>query len=131
MGSEGNALIMWSSLAGAILLGALGQVFMKVGMSAAGAVPLDNGFVNLFIYFIRVFLSPWIIAAIASYVIGIVLWLGVLSVADLSLVRPLMSAGYLITLAYGIWSGEDVTMDRVVGTLLIVGGIFFLMKSGI
>lgn len=131
MNSLENGPAMWLALAAAIALGALGQVFMKIGMNAAGPVTLDQGIPALILYFVRVFLSPWILAAIFSYVVGIVFWLGVLSVADLSLVRPLMSAGYLITLAYGLFAGESVTLDRIVGTLFIVFGVYFLAKSGI
>ena len=59
------------------------------------------------------------------------MWLAVLSVADLSLARPIMAAGYLITLAYGFAAGEDITAGRVVGTCLIVLGIAFVARSGI
>lgn len=129
MNSLANGPLMWVSLAISITLGALGQILMKMGMNAAGPVSLDQSVSDLAIYFIRAFFSPWVLAAIFSYAIGIIFWLGVLSVADLSLVRPLMSAGYLITLAYGIYAGESITLDRIIGTMLIIGGMYFLTRS--
>lgn len=121
---------MWFALAGAIFLGAFGQILMKEGMKAMGAVPTDQGVMELALYFIRVFLSPYIMAAVFSYVVGLFLWLGVLSMADLSLIRPIMSAGYLITMTYGIWAGENVTTGRIFGTILIVIGLYFVVRSG-
>lgn len=122
---------MWPALIVSIVLGAIGQILMKIGMKAAGPVPLDRGIVDLFYYFMHAVLSFPLIGAALSYGISFVLWLGVLSVADLSLARPIMSAGYILTLAYGFASGEDITPARVLGTCLIVVGIAFVAKSGI
>jgi len=67
--------------------------------------------------------------AVSCYGLSFILGLGVLSQKDLSLARPLMSFGYLITLAYGIYSGEHVTFERILGTILIVIGLFFVVQS--
>ncbi len=103
---------------------------MKIGMKAAGPVPLDAGVAALFQYFLHAVLSLPLIGAAASYGVSFVLWLAVLSVADLSLARPIMSAGYILTLGYGFVAGEDVTPARIFGTCLIVVGIAFVAKSG-
>ncbi len=113
----------------AVLLGALGQIFMKIGMKQAGPVPLGDGPYGLAIYFLRALLSPPLLAVIVCYGISILLWLAVLAEQDLSLVRPLMSVGYLLTLAYGIYSGESVTLERIAGTLFITAGVFLLVRS--
>ncbi len=121
---------MWISLIFSISLGALGQIFMKEAMKGAGPVPLQEGIPVLFHYFLHVFLSPFLLGALASYGVSILLWLSILSVSDLSLIRPLMSAGYIITMAYGYYAGENVTGERILGTLLIVVGLVFVAHSG-
>lgn len=120
---------MWTFLFLAILLGAFGQILMKIGMKGVGPVPLHEGARSLVTYFSRAIFSPPLIGVAFCYGLSILLWLAVLSVQDLSLVRPLMSVGYLLTLAYGIYSGESVTAERILGTLLITGGVFFLARS--
>ena len=120
---------MWFALGLAIVLGALGQILMKEAMKAAGPIPLEEGTGVLFLYFFKAFLSPWLIGAVVSYGISFIVWLGVLSLTDLSLIRPLMSAGYVLTLAYGYFAGEHVTLERVLGTGLVIAGIVFLVHS--
>lgn len=122
-------ILMWSSLAIAIILGAFGQILMKEAMKAAGPVPLDRSTAELFQYTFEILMSWRVLLLGLCYGISILLWLGVLSVADLSMARPIMSAGYLITLAYGIYIGEQVTTERIVGTFLIIAGLFFVAKS--
>ena len=122
-------LTTWIALIFSIILGALGQIFMKEGMKSAGAVPVDQGIPVLIMYFWKALTSYQLILAAVSYGVSFIVWLGVLSIADLSLVRPLMSAGYFITIAYGFWAGEDVSVTRIIGTILIVIGIIFVAKS--
>lgn len=124
-------VILWSALALSILFGAGGQIFMKEAMKVAGPVPLEKDLLHLAGYFFHAILTWQIFAVGVCYGLSIVLWLSVLSVADLSLVRPFMSVGYLVTLGYGIYAGEDVTPYRIAGTLLIIGGTFLLIKDSV
>ncbi len=111
-----------------ILLGALGQIFMKIMMNQIGNFPFSEKS-EWITYFFNILFSKYLWFVFICYGISIVFWLIVLSYSDLSLVRPIMSLGYLITLFYGIYSGESVTKERILGTLLIIGGIFFLTKK--
>ncbi len=112
----------------AIILGAFGQIFMKIMMNHLGPFPFDEK-TQWFKYFLNIVFSKYLWYVMFCYGISILLWLMVLSYADLSLIRPLMSLGYLITLAYGIYMGENVTNERILGTFLIIGGVFFLTKD--
>lgn len=124
-----HPLLMWGSLSLAIVLGAFGQILMKEAMKVAGPVPLEKSVTEIFQYGIQILFSWRILVLGICYGLSIVFWLGVLSVADLSLARPIMSAGYLITLAYGMYMGESVTWERILGTFLIIAGLFFVAKS--
>ncbi|MDH5654545.1 MAG: hypothetical protein OEZ34_01460 [Spirochaetia bacterium] len=123
--------MIWVVLGIAIVLGAFGQIFMKEAMKLAGPVPIDQSIKEIGFYFIYSLLSVKMFFAVVCYGMSFVLWLGVLAEEDLSLIRPMMSAGYLITLFYGFYAGENVTMDRLAGTLLIIAGIYFLTKSAL
>lgn len=122
---------VWPALGISIILGAFGQILMKIAMKTAGPVPLASGVAGLVSYFFHAAVSLPMIGAVLCYGVSFLLWLAVLSIADLSLARPVMAAGYLITLAYGFAAGEEITADRVVGTCLIVVGIAFVARSGL
>jgi hypothetical protein len=122
---------VWVALFFSITLGAFGQIFMKEAMKGAGPVPVHEDIGVLFRYFAGAILSPQMLFAVASYSVSFILWLALLSVADLSLIRPLMSVGYLITLVYGYYAGESMSAERIIGTILIIAGLFFLVKSGL
>jgi len=126
-----NQMTAWLLLLLAIFLGAIGQIFMKEAMKIAGPVPIHAELSVLFHYFFHAIVSVRMVGAILSYGFSFIVWLGLLSIADLSLMRPMMSIGYLVTLAYGWSAGEQVTLDRIVGTLLIIVGLFFVTKSGL
>ncbi len=121
---------VWVFLVVSILLGAFGQICMKVAMRAVGPVPFQDGFAAVFLYALKAGFSLPMIAAATFYGVSFVLWLAVLSKADLSLARPLMSLGYLVTLVYGFYAGETMTVSRVAGTFLIVGGVMLLVRGG-
>ena len=125
-------MYLWLMLFVSIALGAFGQIFMKVAMNRMGAVPpLQDGALVLGRYFVEAALTLPMIGAVACYGFSFLLWLAVLSKADLSLARPLMSLGYLVTLAYGFYAGEAVTTSRVFGTLLIIGGVMLLVRDAV
>lgn len=120
---------MWGWLVISVALGALGQIFMSIAMKAAGAIPKTTQALELIKYYFGAAFSLPMMGAVLCYGVSFVLWLGVLSKKDLSLARPLMSMGYLITLAWGVYAGENVTAGRILGTALIITGIFFVVKS--
>lgn len=122
---------MWPALILSVVLGAFGQILMKEALKTAGPVPLASGIAGLASYFFYTLLSWQMFGAFLCYGLSFALWIAVLSIADLSLARPMMSAGYLITLAYGVFAGEEVTPGRVIGTCLIVIGIAFIVRSGL
>ncbi|MBE7438772.1 MAG: transporter [Spirochaetales bacterium] len=122
-------MVIWALLLCSIILGAFGQIFMKEAMKAAGPVPFELSFAVLWRYFWNALLSWRMFAAAGSYGISFLLWLAVLSRSDLSLARPLMSLGYLITLLYGVYAAESITAMRIWGTLLIVAGLVLVARS--
>lgn len=64
----------------------------------------------------------------AFYVFGSLLWLVILSQAELSFVYPMISIGYVITAILGkLLFNENVTFFRFLGILLIIGGVYLIV----
>jgi len=111
-----------------ILLNVVGQLAMKKGMTAVGAVTfqldrfastmgqaLSNGFV---------------LAGIAAYGVSAILWLVLLSRLALSYVYPAISLGYVVVVLIS-WAAlkEDIPSLRWLGGLVICGGVYLVGRS--
>jgi drug/metabolite transporter (DMT)-like permease len=102
----------------AIILLSAGQTSMKAGLNAIGGVSLADG-------------PPWVIVGFICYGLSSIVWLDVLSKLDFSLAFPMVGLTYVFTLLIGrFFFGETVGWERLVGVLLILGGLFFLIRSG-
>lgn len=78
----------------------------------------------------RAFSNPWVIGGILLYGFGSVLWLKVLTKAELSYAYPIGSLGFILIAIFGwIIFKEDITPLRLIGILLICIGVFFVAKS--
>ncbi len=122
-----NVLILAFILA-AVSLSALAQLFMKLGVNALGdasaqqlaAVPV----------ILRSVQSPLVWLGLMVYVLSVGLWLYVLSKVDLTVAYPFVGLSFIVTLVFGLaFLGEQVTMPRVLGTLLIAGGCVLVARS--
>ena len=113
----------------AIVAAGLGNLCLAKGMQTIG--PLQNwNFIYLWSYFIHTFLNFWIILGILLELAYFLLWLVVLSMADVSWAVPMNAVEYLfVAMAAAFWLGERVLFSRWVGIVLIALGVFFMMKS--
>jgi len=116
-----------------ILLGAVGQLLMKVGMNAFGPIG-DFGSLHALTRLAdpQLFALLWVGGGLLCYVAAMMTWLGVLKVMDLSRAYPLLSLGYVIVYAGAVsWSriGEQPTLLRTLGTSVIVGGVVLASYS--
>ena len=104
-----------------ILFGALGQILLKVGVN-------NNNFVG-FKFYLDFFKNYWIYLGMFSYGISFLLWLKVLKYFEVSFARPMTSLGYILTLLIAvIILGESINLSKIIGIVLIVTGVFFLMR---
>lgn len=122
-------LFIYLGVFGSVVLGALGQIFMKEAMKLVGAFPGYTGVVDLFSFFVRAALSLQMAGAVLCYGLSFGIWLLVLSVEDLSWARPLVAFGYVIIIIYGYLAGEHMSTERVLGIALIMFGLFFVARS--
>ena len=112
-----------------VLLTAVGQIALKAGVShSALSEQLSAG--HFLPFFIRAITTPLVIVGLFLYAVSTVLWLVVLTRADLSYAFPLVSLGFVITAAYGHFVlHEDLSLPRVAGIALIVCGVIFVSRS--
>lgn len=116
-----------------ILLGVAGQILMKTGVNkvknALGGKDLTS-FNELLKFYLKVAFSLEVIGGILSYAISVIIWLWVLSRVELSYARPLVGIGYILVAIYAYYfMGENVTLVRWAGIILISLGVFLVTKS--
>ena len=98
------------------VLGAAGQVLLKIGVSGATTL---TGFIN-----------PRVIAGLACYVLGTVLWLIALSRMPLSRVYPFTILTFVIVYIAAITLlGERLTAPLFTGVALVLSGLVIIAIS--
>ncbi len=112
----GLALLFLASIACDVV----GQICFKIGVERLPAFEGPDRAV-----FLRGLVTDWwLLAGIATYVIELLLWLKILSVAALSLAFPLASANFLgITLASHLFLNERIGRRQWLGSLLVTMGV--------
>ncbi|MBW0171692.1 MAG: EamA family transporter [Hydrogenophaga sp.] len=103
-----------------VLLSSAAQIAMKRGMGAPAAADVGS-------IYLQALSSPMVWLGLMLYGASAVLWLWVLSRLDVSVAYPLVSLGFVVTLALGVlWLGEPFSWLRVAGCTLIVVGVSLL-----
>lgn len=104
------------------------QLLLKVGMARIGH--FDFHVENIIPIGWEVATSLPIIAGLFFYVIAVIIWMMVLSRADVSLAYPLSSLGYVFAtiLAVALFH-EHVTWLRGIGVGMIIFGVFMISQT--
>lgn len=112
-----------------VALSAVAQLVLKIGMSSdATRLALQSGGMNAVV---SVASNPYIWLGLGVYGLGTVLWLGVLSKIDVSQAYPFVGLGFLLTMLFGLaFLGEQVSIQRIAGTLLVIAGVYLVAGSG-
>lgn len=113
-----------------IMLLVAGQTCLKVGLLKVGGTSFLGGG-PLLSNILKLFSTPFIFLGFAFYGVSAILWLDVLSKLDFSMAFPLVSMTYVFALIIGAFLfHETVSLTRILGVFLIVGGLFFIIRSG-
>ncbi|ELX13268.1 hypothetical protein Jab_1c18900 [Janthinobacterium sp. HH01] len=78
---------------------------------------------------VTVFSNSCVLGGFFLYGLGAMVWLEVLSKWDISKAYPLVGLGFGLTVIVGLLAGEQVTMLRTAGVVLICAGVFLVSKS--
>jgi drug/metabolite transporter (DMT)-like permease len=107
-------------------MGSFGQIYMKRGLKQN---PLDLKDILSVKIFSTVF-EPNVFIGLMLYILASVIWLTVLSKADVSYIYPMISLGYILTAFLAkFYFNENISVVRWFGILLILGGVFLIAKS--
>lgn len=113
-----------------LALGLTGQFTLKIGMNRIGriALPSLSAIAN---WLFRTLTSPFVIFGLGLYFLAALLWLIVLSRTDLMYSYPFLSLSYAgVFLFSWIFLGEELTLPRLIGTILITAGVLVMAKWG-
>lgn len=119
-------------LAGAVLLAALGQIALKVGMREFGA--LGGPGVSMVWNLLSAVTTPPILLGLAMYGLGTCLWLVVIAPGGwaLSYAYPMAAMGYVIVVILS-WAflKEAVTPMQFFGVALMCVGFLLVARFGV
>ena len=112
-----------------VAFGVTGQIALKTGMTQVGHI--GGAQLNAIgPTVVRVATTPLVILGLASYGVGAIAWLIVLSRLDLSVAYPFLALNFvLITLASRFILGETVPSLRWLGVLVICAGVLIVARS--
>lgn len=108
-----------------VLLGAVGQVILKVGANRLGEISLS--FSTFFKDLIHIIKVPQIILGVIFFSISFLLWIKVLTKNELSYSYPIVSLNYIIIMVMSFFLfHEAITLKKMIGTGLIVLGVWII-----
>ncbi|WP_165496657.1 EamA family transporter [Haematobacter massiliensis] len=104
-----------------IILGAAGQLFLKLGATRLFAVPRQDGLLG----FMRDFIMTWQLSlGLLFYGSSAFVWIYVLSKVSLSVAYPMVGLSFVVVLMLSVLVlGETVKLGQIMGCGLILAGI--------
>jgi drug/metabolite transporter (DMT)-like permease len=109
-----------------VCLNTAGQFMMKAGINKIGKIELVR-----FIEFLPRIVSSWfVIGGFLSYAFSAVLWIVILSRAELSWAFPMVSLSYVITAILSPFLlDEAFSIQRFVGIIVICIGVYIVGRT--
>ena len=128
MSKETITALLW--LLPAMLFSTTGELFLKRGMNEIGS--FDFTAVSAILPTVtKIATNPFIWIGMIGFVGGSVFWLSVISRVPLSLAYPMLSLSYVIVVVESwIFLNEGLHPLRVIGSLVIIGGVVLVSLSG-
>jgi drug/metabolite transporter (DMT)-like permease len=104
------------------------QILLKFGTEKFGSIVGNN---NTLVALIKIATNPYILAGTSCYVLSLVLWIYILTRAQISVAYPVMSLSYITVMGLSImFFKEAINLTQWTGALFIVIGtsLIFLFK---
>jgi drug/metabolite transporter (DMT)-like permease len=93
------------------------------GIIAGKYIGMNLGFMRNLIF--------WIAVLIIAYIVKLFFWFVLHRKFQLSFIYPFLSLSYFFSLILGkVLFQEAITTQKIIGTIIIASGIFFIMMSG-
>lgn len=107
-----------------VSLSAFAQTLFRIGMTRPDMQAAVTGAASGMAFARPLLLSPWIWAGLASYGIGTLIWLFVLSKVPVSFAYPFVALGIVITTLSGVLLlGEHISRLSMLGIAITALGI--------
>jgi drug/metabolite transporter (DMT)-like permease len=111
-----------------VALNVTGQLSLKYGMSRFGNFALSMS--TLPPIFLKAATNFYVLLGLFCYGLGFMVWLVVLSKAEVSWAYPMISLGYVFTAILGrLILGESVSATRMAGILVTCLGVLLIARS--
>ena len=111
-----------------IVLSVMAQFALKAGMSGTAVREIMSQPVGLRGLF-TVLTDKFVFGGFCLYGLGAIVWLGVLSKWDVSKAYPMVGLGFTLTAIFGYFMGEQVSVLRMIGILLVFSGVLIIGKT--
>ena len=113
-----------------IVIGTLGDIILAQGVKSLGDIKV-NSLTSLWNLVKKVVHTPRILIAVCFMIACFLIWLTVLSWADLSLVLPMTAMSYVLNAILAKpMLGETVSPRRWLGTFIVFLGVVIVTLSG-
>jgi drug/metabolite transporter (DMT)-like permease len=111
-----------------VTMSAVAQIALKTGMAApAMKTAIGSGQVGRIA--LAVITQPYVLLGLAIYGAGVLIWLYVLTMVDVSKAYPFVSLGFIVTMILAATLlGETITPIRIAGTLVVCFGVFLVAQ---
>lgn len=129
---QGLKLLDYALIGVSLAIAVTGQFLLKWGMSVAVGHGGVSGFGQMLTkeYLVKLVTTWQVPFALAIYALGAFLWMAVLSRMPVSTAYPFLGLTYIVVLvADFLINGVPVTWTKLVGTLLVVGGVYLVGRA--
>jgi multidrug transporter EmrE-like cation transporter len=111
-------------------LSAIAQITLKFGMSGGSIAEVLQRNASLVEAFLTILSDVRVLAGLALYGLGALIWLLVLARVDVSAAYPFVGLGFVLTALLGhILLGEPLSAQRLLGTMLVICGVFLVGRT--
>lgn len=113
---------------GTILFTVYGQLMLKWRIEKFGSLP--PAAMDKVIFLLKLLLDPLVLSGFFSAFVASIFWMGAMTKFDISYAYPFMSLSFvLVFLLSVLLFHEPVTVQKVVGMVFIITGIFITSQS--
>ncbi|MDZ7859867.1 MAG: EamA family transporter [Candidatus Krumholzibacteriota bacterium] len=113
-----------------VILNTAGQFMIKAGVNEIVSKTGKIDFSNLLSWLLKAAVNGFVLGGFFSYALSAVLWIVILSRAQLSWAFPMVSLSYVITaLVAPVLLNEAFSYMRFIGILIICLGVFFVSRT--
>lgn len=117
-------------IAGTVIFTVYGQLILKWRIKKFGDLP--DAAIPKIIFLMKIVFDPFVFSGLVAGFVAALFWMASMTKFDLSLAYPLVVASMLTLVTFsGIFLlGEPFTIGKVSGLVLILSGLFLILRIG-